>query len=134
MTQRPRARVPKVVLRDGDHELLHVLREAQLLVVKYPTAAQAAFRAFAAEGRRFATTPEGRRWKARLAGSELVRRGHMLWSGSALDMLEEGDDRILPSGFLDAVLAAVTRPDLPELLLRMLGDDHDAAADHTSAR
>ena len=112
--------LPTVVLREPEDELFRLLRAGHLLLLKHPVAAQAAFRALVAEGRRFAATPEGQRWKTRLAGSELVRRGHVLWEGSALDMLEERSDSMLPSTLIDAIAGAIGSEDLSALLGRVL--------------
>jgi hypothetical protein len=88
-------------------------------------AAQAALRALVAEGRRFAETAAGRRWKDRLARSELIRRGRMVWQGSVLNMLDENAESPLPSAFLDAVLAATASENLPALLSQLLMDPED---------
>jgi len=88
---------PEVVLRDEDQDLLKLLRAGQMLLVKYPVAARSAVAAFVAEGRRFAQTDEGRRWKEALAGTELVRRGRLVWEGCSLNMLEEDDRTVFPS-------------------------------------
>jgi hypothetical protein len=108
-----------------DDEILRVLREGQFLILRHPVAAQAALRALVAEGRRFAGTEVGRRWKDRLARSELMRRGRMIWQGSVLNMLEEESDTPLPSAFLDALLAATASENVPALLSRLLTDAED---------
>jgi hypothetical protein len=114
----------------GDDELVRILREGQFLILRHPVAAQAALRALVAEGRRFAETAAGRRWKDRLARSELIRRGRMVWQGSVLNMLEENSDTPLPSAFLDALLAAAASEDLPALLSQLLiAPEDDADAD-----
>ena len=124
------AGLPRVVLGPGDDDLAEMLHEAQLLLLRYPAAAQAAFKALVAEGRRFAETPQGRRWRSRLAGSELVRRGRILWEGSALDMLEESGNTVLPSSLLDAVLSALTGGNLDAILAQIsLTDPTDANLD-----
>jgi hypothetical protein len=115
---------PRLVLAPPDDPLLRVLEHASRLVLKYPVAAQAAFSALLAEGRRFAGTPEGRRWKAALAHSELMRRGRVLWEGSVLNTLEDRADAALPSAILDAVVRAASRDDLPALLRRLLHPEH----------
>jgi hypothetical protein len=126
----PTADLPTVVLREPDGDLEQLLREAQFLLLKYPTAAQAAFRALVTEGRRFAETPAGQRWRRRLANSELVRQGRVFWEGSALNMLEDTGDTLLPSSLLDALLSALRSEDLATLLTRIsLTDIDDADAD-----
>lgn len=121
---------PRIVLREADDELLPILQEAQILLLKHPVAAQAALRALVAEGRQFAQTPAGQRWVAKLAASELVRRGRMLWQGSLLNMLEENSDTLLPSALLDAIISAVASEDLTTLLAQLVGHaDHDVDTD-----
>lgn len=44
------------------------------------------------EGRRFATTPAGRRWREVLAEASLVREGRMLWGRAGLDLFVRGAD------------------------------------------
>jgi hypothetical protein len=107
---------PTVVLRESEDELGDVLREAQLAVLRHPTVAQSILRAVLAEGRRFAETPAGRRWRLRLAGSELVRRGQVAWERSALGMLEEQSATVLPSMLLDAMVTALASGELPPIL------------------
>jgi hypothetical protein len=109
----------------SDEELVQILREGQFLILRHPVAAQAALQALVAEGRRFAETADGRRWKDRLARSELIRRGRMIWQGSVLNMLEEDSPAPLPSAFLDAVLAASASENLPALLSQLFLDQDD---------
>ncbi|AUX28302.1 uncharacterized protein SOCE836_003720 [Sorangium cellulosum] len=90
-------------------------------MLKHPVAAQAAFAALIAEGRRFAATPEGAEWAAALAGSDLVRRGRQVWDAVGMNMLEDDPDAILPSAYLEALLRAARSPDL-EAALRGLYD------------
>ncbi|WP_437968046.1 hypothetical protein WMF04_01535 [Sorangium sp. So ce260] len=106
---------------DGAGPVAELLRRAQLLVLKHPVAAQAAFAALIAEGRRFAETPEGAAWAAALAGSDLVRRGRQVWDAVGMNMLEDDPDAILPSAYLEALLRAARSPDL-EATLRGLYD------------
>jgi hypothetical protein len=109
-------KLPRLVLSRPEDPLETVLRQASLLVLKHPIAAQAIFAAFVAEGRRFATTPEGRRWKRALADSALVRRGRALWERSVLSMLQDTPDTVIPTAILDAVVQAIGRDDLPDLI------------------
>jgi len=123
-------KVPRLVLSRPEDSLETVLRQASLLVLKHPIAAQAIFSAFVAEGRRFAATPEGRRWKRALADSELVRRGRALWERSVLSMLQDTPDTVIPTSILDAVVQAVGRDDLPDLIELVFapGESHDFLA------
>ncbi|WP_437948925.1 hypothetical protein WME98_51255 [Sorangium sp. So ce296] len=110
---------PRVVLHDPEDELAVVLRTAQRLLLRYPAAAQALFRAFAAEGRAFAQTPEGRRWREELSGSELIRRGRVVWEVGTLNLLEEDADTMLPSKLLDAIVHTAGVDALEPLLSRL---------------
>jgi hypothetical protein len=125
MTNRERGANSESPASSGDDELVRILREGQFLILRHPVAAQAALRALVAEGRRFAETAAGRRWKDRLARSELIRRGRMVWQGSVLNMLDENAESPLPSAFLDAVLAATASENLPALLSQLLMDPED---------
>jgi hypothetical protein len=110
---------PRVVLSDPEDDLSAVLRQAQLLLIKYPVAAQALFQAFVAEGRAFAKTPEGQRWREELAGSELVRRGRVVWEVGTLNLLEEDAEGALPSKLLDAMVQTTGVEGLEPLLSRL---------------
>lgn len=92
-----------------------------VLVLRHPVAAQAAFAALVAEGRRFAQTDEGRRWRDALADSELVRRGRALWEGSVLNLLEDDREAMLPSALVDAIARAASRGELGSFVGELLG-------------
>jgi hypothetical protein len=117
--------LPRLVLRPPNDPVVELLQRASLLLLKHPVAAQAAFAALVAEGRRFAETPEGRRWKAALKSSELAWRGHALWEGSLLKVLEERADSPLPTAILEALIQAASRSDTTALLQQVL--EHEAA-------
>jgi hypothetical protein len=108
--------LPGVELRDPEQEELRVLRAAQLLLLKYPVAGQAAFSALIAEGRRFAQTPEGERWQSRLSRSSLIHRARLVWEITTLWMLEEDPPHLLPSAYLDALCMAASSEELEPLL------------------
>jgi hypothetical protein len=100
----------------ADDALRGVLHAASLAVLKYPVAAQAAFAALVAEGRSFAETPEGRKWRDTLARSQLIHCGGALWAGSVLNTLEDHPGTLLPSTIVDAIAHVARRPDLTEFL------------------
>lgn len=108
--------VPAAPPDDGPTALL---RQLQLLLLKHPVAAQAAFSALVAEGRRFAATPEGAAWKSSLASSDLVRKGRQLWDALTLNLLEEDASTVVPSAYLEAIFRVATSPEL-EAVLREL--------------
>lgn len=106
---------PRLVLRDPEDELSAILERARRAVLAHPIAAQALFEAFVADGRRFAATAEGRRWRAELAGSELIRRARFVCEACALSAY--GDHvTTTPSDLLDAVVLAVGVEGLESIL------------------
>lgn len=102
-------------------EALQALRRA---LFEHPLAAQSAFGALVREGRRYAETAEGAEWKARLAGSELVARGRVVWEVLTQSAFTEEEDTALPSVLLDAFSrsAAVS---LLEPFLSLLSERQD---------
>ena len=107
---------------DEDERLLARLRAAQVILLKYPIAAQALIAALIAEGRRFAATPEGARWKESLAGSDLLRRGRAVWEAATLRAFDADPERPLPTTYLEAFARACQRGDLEPLLARLFTD------------
>jgi hypothetical protein len=83
----------------ANSEALRALRRA---LFEHPIAAQSAFAALVREGRRYAETPEGAAWKQRLAGSDLVARGRVVWEVLTQSAFTEDADTTLPSVLLDA--------------------------------
>lgn len=121
--------LPRIAIRDPEDGLARVLREAQYVLLRHPVAAQAVFAALVAEGRRFTETEEGRAWRRRLAGSDLIRRGRVVWEVLSLKMLEEKPQGPLPTTYLDAMVKAASVADLEPMLARLfeLGvDDADS--------
>jgi len=102
---------------EPEDELARVIWQAHIVLLKHPVAARAAFRAVAAEGRRFAETEEGARWKHRLAGSDLVRRGRSVWELATLGMVDE-TPAVLPTQFVDMLCYAAGLADLEPALAR----------------
>ncbi|HZR80795.1 MAG TPA: hypothetical protein VFD92_06840 [Candidatus Binatia bacterium] len=113
--------VPRLAPPAAADALERFFAQLAVVVLRHPVAAQAAFCALVAEGRRFSQTEEGRRWRDALACSELVRRGRALWEGSVLNLLVDDPDALLPSGLVDAIAHAASRGDLGDLLGELLG-------------
>ena len=111
--------LPRFVLRSPQDEETRVLRSAQMLMLKHPVAAQAAFSALLAEGRSFAETAEGRRWKRRLTRSSLLHRARLVWEVTTLWMLEQEPSGVLPSAYLDALFMSASSEELEPLLDRL---------------
>jgi hypothetical protein len=104
---------------DPTDELSALLAELRWIVLKHPLAARAAARALIAEGRRFAATEDGARWRRRLAGSELVRSGQVVWEAGTMNALDDSDGA-LPTDLIDAFCYATTRRDLEPAVARAL--------------
>ncbi len=111
--------------RDGNEDILKLLRAGQMLLVKYPVAARAVVRAFVAEGRRYAETADGRELKESLAGSALLRRGRLVWEGTSLNLLEEDGEILLPSVLLEAVMTAAASNRLEGMLWKLFAEQVD---------
>lgn len=112
--------VPRFVVQAPMDPVADFLADLSMAVLKHPAAAQAVFSALVAEGQRFAHTDEGARWRSALADSDLARRGHALWEGSLLKVLEESPDAILPTAIVEAVVHATARADLTNVLQEVL--------------
>jgi hypothetical protein len=119
--------LPTVQLTTPDAQL-HLIRRLQAFILKHPVAAKAAFAALVEEGLAFATTPEGRAWRKKLAGSELLHRARLVLDLPGFSLLERRTETAYPSAYLDAVfmLGGALRPDaLMEPLLDADFDRHD---------
>jgi len=102
-----------------DDDITQALGAAQRALLSHPAAARAGFSALVAEGRAFAETPEGAHWQARLGASELVQRAHLVFDNVSLWLLEEDEQRLLPSGLIDALASASGSADRELLLDRL---------------
>jgi hypothetical protein len=107
--------LPTVFLFAPDNAV-HVLRRLQALVLKHPVAAKAAFDALIAEGRAFAQTPDGKAWRDKLVGSELLHRARLIFDFPGLSMLERDNPEVLPSAYLDTIFMLASSRKPAELL------------------
>lgn len=108
-----------------DADILELLNDAQMALLKYPTAAQAAFAALVREGRRYAETEAGKRWLKVLGASDLMRRARWVWETTSLNMLEEDAETIVPSTYLEALLRAADALSMEDLLGKVKGMGHE---------
>lgn len=120
---------PRLVFADEPDDLGVLLAKLQSIVVQYPIAAQAAFRALVAEGRGYARTPRGSEWASTLADSPLMRRGRMAWDVVTVRAFDDDPDVTIPTVFLDA-LARTAAVDALEPLLSGLFETVAGAAGH----
>ncbi len=125
MPDRARAGLPRVVVREPGDSDARRLREIQLAILKHPVAAQAAFAALVAEGRRFAQTEEGATLMRRLTRSALLDRVRLAFETSTLWVLDADASETLPSAYLDALFQVASGPEL-ELVLDRLFPDREA--------
>lgn len=109
----------------NETDILEILNDAQIALLKHPTAAQAAFSALVREGRRYATTDEGKKWLEVLSASDLMRRARWVWETTSLNMLEEDEETIVPSTYLEALLRAAEALSMEDLLGKVKGMGHE---------
>jgi len=112
-------------LAPGHGELEPLLRALQQQVLQHPTAFRAGFAALAAEGRRFAETPEGAAWQQRLAQSPLLPQARLLLKMLSLSMLDEREPERLPSAYVEGLLRAAAAEHGDSILSRLFGADPD---------
>ena len=111
--------LPRLILHDSD-ALLRLLHFFQRLLVRNPQAARAIIQAIVAEGRRFAGTSDGRRWKQSLTTSALVQHGRLIWQAYGLDALLENEPALVPSDWLDYLIDVMERADLEAVLSQLM--------------
>ena len=75
---------PVITIAEPVEETARLLRSLQAALLMHPFAARAAIRVLVAEGRAFAETEEGRRWRERLDRSSAMRTARTLWEGSRI--------------------------------------------------
>jgi hypothetical protein len=92
------------------------LIEGRLALWHHPQAVRSALRALHTEGLRFARTPAGAEWQRRLAGSDLARYGRFIWEAYGMNGALGAEVGLLPSAWLDALVAASKDPRLEEIL------------------
>jgi hypothetical protein len=113
------ANVPLDASLESMADLVARLRRAQLLFLKFPIAAQAAFAAFVEEGRRYGKTAEGERWKHALVGSPLLKEVRGILSSLSMAALRENPSTVLPSSIVDLLVSAASRGgDIDELVAK----------------
>jgi hypothetical protein len=111
--------LPELVISDQDQAVLALLGELQRAVLVHSEAARALFGTLAEEGRLYAQTPAGARWKERLRRSALLERALIVWQSATLWMSEDAEPGQTPSAVIDAVAAAARSPRRDELLDRL---------------
>jgi len=126
MTSSDFADLPELAISDEDEAILHHLRTIQRAMLLHPEAGLGLYQALVEEGRLFAQTSEGRRWRDRLRSSALLERALLVWQNASVWMTEEASETTAPSALVDAVaqVAMSNRRDaLLERLFRTLDGD-----------
>jgi hypothetical protein len=108
--------LPRIELQDPTSLEVDLLHQLQRVLLLHPVACQAAFTALVAEGRRFASTEDGRAWRDRLVGSALLREVRLAFDLSTLGLLEEEAGAALPSNYLDALFMIASGGDTDGVL------------------
>ena len=117
------AQQPRLTLRPESELLSDFLLSGQRILMKHPQAARALTTSLMEEGRRYAQSEAGQRWMDELAGSELVKRGLMIWEAYGMDLLVAAEPVVTPSAWLDLVLAAIANPDLEGVLSMLIVEE-----------
>jgi hypothetical protein len=118
--------VPELVIADQETAILDLLRLLQRGALLHSEAACALYEGLADEGRMFAQTAEGKRWRERILRSALLERALLVWQNATLFMTEEPGDGATPSALIDAVAATAASPRRDALLDRLFRDLDDA--------
>lgn len=114
--------LPVATLRPVDDELESALRAAQAVVLQHPVAAQAAWAALVAEGRRHAATGEGTALRERLSRSPMALRLKQAFEIGTFHMLDADPAGVLPATFADILLLAAGTGGLEAVLERFATD------------
>ena len=116
--------LPRVHVRERGDAEVRLMRALQAVALEHPLAAQAAVSALIAEGRRFAVTPEGARWRDALVHSTLLHRARLAWETTTLVMLQEEPPDVLPTAYLDALFMMAGSRDLGRVGTGFSGWEH----------
>lgn len=110
------ADVPTLVIEDERSATDPLLLELRRALWRHPAAAQAAFSALVAEGRRFAATDEGHRWAERLERSEVLDQVRVVWDLLTSRALEDDPRAVVPSVVAEAFVKAATDRTLEQII------------------
>ena len=112
--------LPTLQITPVEDDLSDLISRAQELVLTHPVAAQAAWAALVAEGRRAAQSPEGAALRRRLATAPILPRLRELLELGTLNALESDPTGPLPSDFLELLFSVMAegRPLLDRLAQR----------------
>jgi len=103
-------------------DVAEALRALRRVLFEYPLAAQAGFESLVREGRSFAETTEGKAWRARLAGSDAIAKGRVIWEVLTQSAFTEDAEGAMPGVILEAFSRA-TALSMLEPFLSMLFEE-----------
>jgi hypothetical protein len=126
-TELPDARIPELVIAERDDAVVDLLRAIQRTALLHSEAAQGLFESLAEEGRLFAQTAEGKRWKSVVLHSTLLARAQLVWQNATLWLTERSEGGATPSALIDAVAAAAASPRRDLLLDRLFREMNEDA-------
>jgi len=112
----PANEIPTLVIEDERSQVDPLLLDVRRALWRHPLAAQSLFAMLVAEGRRFATTPEGKEWAARLAACETLEQVGVVWDLVTSRALEDDPDVVVPSVVAEAFVKAATDRSLAQLI------------------
>lgn len=115
------ARATNTERASDDAELEGLLRQLRAILFRHPIAAQAAFAALVAEGRRFAQGPEGKRLLEGLSHSPSMAQARMLWEVTSMNAFEEDAGTVLPGVLVDQLVTHMRSRVLEPILARVFG-------------
>jgi hypothetical protein len=118
--------IPLLAITNDDEHIVALLRTLQRAVLLHPEATRALFQSLVREGRLFAQTADGERWKQRIARSALVSRAQLVAQAASFWMLDDDQPGATPSGLVEAIASAASAPGRDELLERLLRGLEDA--------
>lgn len=88
--------------------------------MKYPLVTRAFIGAFAAEGRTYSQTLDGRRLREALLRSPYLKRARIVWNAFGLDEHADAPSGFVPTWWMGTLIAAASSARLEEVLSRLL--------------
>jgi hypothetical protein len=114
--------LPRLTIHE-DNALSQLLLNGKRLLVRYPQVVRAILQLFIAEGRHFANTAEGQAWKVALTRSEVIRGGRLIWEAYGLNAAFKPQSEVVPSAWLNLIMAALANPDLETTLSTLMVEE-----------
>lgn len=120
MSMQPEDELPTMRIGEDEAAIVAALRQVQRALLLHPEACRDGFAALVREGRRFAQTADGARWRQRLARSELLARAHFVTQIATFWVTEEQSQGALPSALIEAIASAAVSSNRDGMIDRLL--------------